>query len=508
VWTRNPNGPPSLSGKVYLSDLAWSSALSTMWTPNGLATTADAATLDHAYSAFANDQPISINGQSFAKGVSFLADGDVTYTLGGQCSQFVATVGGDDTSCGPMSFALFRDESAVLANGDIGCRAANQQIQVDLQGANTIRLDVAADPQYMGMAIDWADAYLVCGAQSGGWSPLGGTATSPLVVGANADGRLQVFERGSDGALWSNWQSGASWSGWNSFGGTLVADGTLTFSAMSNGDGKLEFFSQGTDQALWQDSQLLPNGTWGGFYSLGGSALRPVAGRNAAGLLDVFALGADAAIWHLPQKPLGIWSSWESLAGQWPPSSRVAVGNNADGRLQIFVRGTDGALWSNWQQTDGNWYGWYSFGTSPYTGSSAVGIASDPTAIQDAEGFLEVFARGTDGAVWHISQVALNGGWSTWSSLGGIATGGVAAANNQDGTLEVFVRGTDGALWHDKEATPFGSWTGWMPLGGIITGDPVAARGADGRIDVFATASDGATVWQDLQTSPGSFAGP
>ena len=49
-WKRNPDGPPSLSGKVYLSDLPWMYALSTQWTPNGLATAADVVTLDHAVS--------------------------------------------------------------------------------------------------------------------------------------------------------------------------------------------------------------------------------------------------------------------------------------------------------------------------------------------------------------------------------------------------------------------------------------------------------------------------
>jgi hypothetical protein len=34
------------------------------------------------------------------------------------------------------------------------------------------------------------------------------------------------------------------------------------------------------------------------------------------------------------------------------------VSRNADGRLEAFVRGTDGALWHTWQTAPGN--GWNS----------------------------------------------------------------------------------------------------------------------------------------------------
>ncbi|WP_079079115.1 hypothetical protein [Streptomyces sp. DSM 15324] len=34
-------------------------------------------------------------------------------------------------------------------------------------------------------------------------------------------------------------------------------------------------------------------------------------------------------------------------------------------------------------------------------------------------GRLEIFARGSDGAVWHKWQTAPSNGWSGWESLGG-----------------------------------------------------------------------------------------
>lgn len=40
----------------------------------------------------------------------------------------------------------------------------------------------------------------------GGWASLGGVITSNIAVGRNADGRLEVFARGTDNAVWHRWQ--------------------------------------------------------------------------------------------------------------------------------------------------------------------------------------------------------------------------------------------------------------------------------------------------------------
>ena len=101
--------------------------------------------------------------------MSFLTNGQVTYHLGGQCSQLVVTVGGDDSNCGDISFSIVSDKAA-LAGGDLQCGAAGQPIQVNLNGVNDLTLSAGAEPQNMGRAIDFADAYLLCGPASGGGS--------------------------------------------------------------------------------------------------------------------------------------------------------------------------------------------------------------------------------------------------------------------------------------------------------------------------------------------------
>jgi hypothetical protein len=78
-------------------------------------------------------------------------------------------------------------------------------------------------------------------------------------------------------------------------------------------------------------------------------------GRNADGRLEFFVRGTDNAVWHKWQVvPNGTWSGWDSMGGV--ITEDPAVGSNADGRMEVFVRGTDGAVWHVWQTAPSN--GW------------------------------------------------------------------------------------------------------------------------------------------------------
>jgi hypothetical protein len=104
-----------------------------------------------------------------------------------------------------------------------------------------------------------------------------------------------------------------------------------------------------------------------------------------------------------------------------------------------------------WQTAPNNgWSGWSSLGGV---------ITTEPSTGQNADGRLEVFARGSNNAVWHIWQSAPSSGpWSGWASLGGVITSNIAVGRNADGRLEVFVRGTDQAVWHRWQTAPNNGW--------------------------------------------------
>src|SRR4051794_18861057 len=110
---------------------------------------------------------------------------------------------------------------------------------------------------------------------------------------------------------------------------------------------------------------------------------------------------------HWQTTPNGGWSGWYSLGG-W--IDRITVDSNADGRLEIFARGSDAAIWHNWQTTpNGGWSGWYSLG----------GWIDELSVSQNNDGRLEAFARGSDAAVWDNWPTPPHGGWAGPDSRGG-----------------------------------------------------------------------------------------
>src|SRR3990172_5505211 len=163
---------------------------------------------------------------------------------------------------------------------------------------------------------------------AGGWSNwqrLGGALTSAPSVAAES-GRLNVFARGLDNALWHTWyDSGRNkWSNWESLGGVLTSAPSAVWGRYPTSDpsgvgttGRLDVFGRGADNALWHKWYEDRSGwsTWG---SLGGvltSAPSAVNWRYAptAVQLHVFARGADNALWH--KWYAGGWSDWESRDG-------------------------------------------------------------------------------------------------------------------------------------------------------------------------------------------------
>jgi hypothetical protein len=159
-----------------------------------------------------------------------------------------------------------------------------------------------------------------------------------------------------------------------------------------------------------------------------------------------------------------------------PLGDGPGVSSTATHQEDVFARGTDSALWT--QHFDGtNWSGWSSLGGI---------ITSAPVAASRAANIKDVFARGNDGALWHRH---FNGTtWTNWNSLGGIITTAPAVVSSAPNTLDAFARGGDGALWTQHfDGT---SWGGWSSLGGIINAEPGVASAAAGTIDTFVRGAD------------------
>jgi SpoIID/LytB domain protein len=177
------------------------------------------------------------------------------------------------------------------------------------------------------------------------------------------------------------------------------------------------------------------------------------------------------------QSDWGLFSNWFTTDATNGP----AVVSPAPDRTDVFARGTDGAVWSR-TQTNAGFGAWASLG----------GLVTSDTDVSSWGGNrLDAFGRGVDGAVWHRwSADGMN--WAPWESLGGLITSGPTAVSWGLNRIDVFARGIDNALW--AKTFSASGWSGWNPLGGALIGDPDASSWGSGRLDVFVRGLDN-SLW-------------
>jgi hypothetical protein len=346
---------------------------------------------------------------------------------------------------------------------------------------------------FMQSGSSWA-SYQYFGGPSSGWEPLGGQPASPVQALSWAPGRLDLFARGTDNAVWHKWWSGTAWgpssTTWETLGGQT--SGGVAGAAWA--PGRLDVFVRGTDNAVWHKD-------WDGsgwrpsmanWQSLGGTVTSdPVAVAWAPDRLDVFARAADGGVAHR------CWNgtAWQPASGPWESLGGAIIGTvmavaRAANRLDLFVHGTDNAVWyKSWDGT--SWRPSSTLWTS--LGGHTVGAVA---AVAAGPNRLHVFVRGTDNAVWHkwwdgaAWQPSLTG----WQSLGGVAADDPTAVSSGPNRIDVFVRGTDNAVWHKwwDGATWQPSSTAWESVGGSVTARPSAVAPTSGRLDVFVRGTDNA----------------
>ncbi len=321
-----------------------------------------------------------------------------------------------------------------------------------------------------------------CGSSSPIWESLGGKITSnPAVVSWGAN-RIDVFARGTDGAVWHRWWNGRSWGGWESLGGKIPEGSNI--SAVSWGSNRIDLFVKGMDSALWH--KWWDGRKWGGWESLGGKITSdPTAVCWGSNRIDIFARGTDGAVWHRWWG--GKWGGWESLGGKIPAGTNVSAVSWGANRLDLFVMGMNTALYHKWW--DGSkWGGWENLGGK---------ITSNPDAVCWGSNRIDIFARGTNGAVYHKWW---NGrSWGGFENLGGkipdkTNSNTVAWSGNR---LDSFVKGMNGALYH--KWWNGSKWGGWESLGGKMTSDPISVAWGPNRLDVFVRGTDHALwhLWWD-----------
>jgi hypothetical protein len=160
-----------------------------------------------------------------------------------------------------------------------------------------------------------------------------------------------------------------------------------------------------------------------------------------------------------------------------------AAASRGQGDVSVFARAADGS--TLWRALDGeSWTAWSSLGGSATSGPAAAAYGSA----------INVFIRGTDGATYQ--NTLGDGRWSGWTSLGGYSTSAPAAMRRR-GPLDYFdiaVKGGNNEIFLNTYV-PGTGWAGWATLGGNLTSAPALNSQGDGIVNVFARGPDCA-VWQ------------
>ncbi|NJD03377.1 MAG: hypothetical protein FIA99_12475, partial [Ruminiclostridium sp.] len=136
-----------ISTTVYLSDVQWERA-SIGWGNI------------HINRSVGNN-PITLNGVKYPKGIGTHANSDITYNLGGVCATFDADVGVDDEMTGysTVVFQVFLDGVIAYDSGTMNPGTATRSISLNVTGVQKLRLIVTdAGDGNNSDHVDWANA--------------------------------------------------------------------------------------------------------------------------------------------------------------------------------------------------------------------------------------------------------------------------------------------------------------------------------------------------------------
>jgi hypothetical protein len=258
------------------------------------------------------------------------------------------------------------------------------------------------------------------------WESLGGVVTSGPGASSWSWGRLDVFARGGNNALYHKWYNG-SWSAWESLGGSILS----APAAVSWGTNRIDVFALGTNTALfhkWFD------GEWHDWESLGGQLTSaPAVASWGNRRLDVFARGAGDVLMYKyfdGQK----WQDWRSL-GMTIASAPAAV-SWGSGRIDVFARGANNELRHTYY-ANGQWRPMESLGGT---------LTSAPAVASWKAGRLDVVAGGPGNTLMH--RTFDNNQWGDWQQLSLAFRGDPGAVSWGSGNLHVFAWTPDNALSH------------------------------------------------------------
>ncbi|MFD3545514.1 hypothetical protein ACFWUW_07815 [Streptomyces sp. NPDC058655] len=275
-----------------------------------------------------------------------------------------------------------------------------------------------------------------------------------------------------------------------------------------NTDGRLELFVRGADNAIWHCAQLAPNGrVWSGWEKLDGGpwAGKPAAVVTGSGRIALVARTQDGHMKATAQAapgtqqtplPAGNWAAWTDLGAGWTSDPALvantysAVGQQPGAPrtgtlLQVFANRAGNRAWTLAQSEPGttaNPAGHWDTG-HPY--DLALNLIGPPQVASTNDGRLSVFGVNanhmvsfrsqthtlTPGSnatgIWNGEKTPLTNLKARGFAVTRTATGAFTVLAVQAGTAKLFARDQ---LAAGTEKSPPGIWLSWQDLARIGSG--------------------------------------
>ncbi len=210
----------------------------------------------------------------------------------------------------------------------------------------------------------------------------------------------------------------------------------------------------------------------------------PAVASEGGGAVNALAIGTDGKLYIARRAgATSAWSGWTSLGGTFSGRPAAVV---SGGYLNVFVRGSDGAVMQRWRRPTMSWSPWTRVG-------GRMPASTGPAAVRTSDGGLQLLVHGTDHRLWAQRWTSTTGWAPTWTPLGGRLFGDTTVVTDVAGRLTAVVRGTDNAVWAlDVVGSTAGSW---QRLGGRVLTSPVAtAHPGSARVDVLVNDTPGRLV--------------
>ncbi|MET8865537.1 PIG-L family deacetylase [Nonomuraea sp. NPDC004580] len=295
----------------------------------------------------------------------------------------------------------------------------------------------------------------------------GGPLAQGISVGHNADGRMQIFARRmSDDRVVSLRQTtpGGGWATtWVNHGNPGTGDpihmGTPVVA--SNHNGRLQIFVRNGAGGVSTRAQTAANGTtWSSWSNLAGSDVQDglAVATDPQGRIELFASTTTRILrWYQANSGFLLDNTLPSLVPASPPMAAVSQ----DGRIEVAYRkaGTAELVVTKQSSAGGPW----NVGPVVIGGHAGVGEPALVTTSPGPDARILMFHRNADAGVSMAVQQTPNGGYGSWSDLGGFITDYPAATLDQSGAVLLFTVGVDGKLHLRKQTapgadSPFGDW--------------------------------------------------